>query len=291
MRSISSSLSCSDKACYHSCARILTSVSASLLGTCMWKGSWGRVCLEFGLINCCGWGWVRWYSAAPSEAQAAGAVSPEASLDLSRHSARLELPNPLKSIPTPGTVPRPEANGVEGSESLAAPRPIPSTSVTFPSPDLPTSEGCAEKIPIARSYSSVSVPLPDLGAVDVERSLFASFSSSLPLGPLSSSPFKCSGRMGGLEAFRCTLLENSPRVFILPLSSCCRVHAGWKCRAQCYFGTVLTVNHFLTQREAPLSLTSRRCAPGSPQNFCLNPKRRIPRANRHQILPSSIYSV
>ena len=41
------------------------------------------------------------------------------------------------------------------------------------------------------------MPLPDLGLVDVERNLCASFSSSPPLGPLSSSPFKCSGRMDG----------------------------------------------------------------------------------------------
>ena len=47
--------------------------------------------------------------------------------------------------------PNPEVAGVDASESLATAWSIPSTSVTFPSPNLPISEGCAEEIPITRS--------------------------------------------------------------------------------------------------------------------------------------------
>ena len=51
------------------------------------------------------------------------------------------------------------------------------------------------KTPIIQSHSSGSIPFADLGVVEEERGLFASFSSSLPLGP--SSPLKLSGKTGG----------------------------------------------------------------------------------------------
>ena len=66
---------------------------------------------------------------------------------------------------------------------------IPSVSVTSPSPSLSSSEGFTEEI-LGRPYSSGSIPLPDLGVVEVDRGFRFTFF-------FTATRSKCSGRSGG----------------------------------------------------------------------------------------------
>ena len=132
---------------------------------------------------------------------------------------------------------------------------------------------------MVRSYLSGSVPLPDLGVVDVERIIFAFF-FLIAVRTITIISFEVLWQHRWFEAINSFFSCSCSRTLVFFLmSDACLMMPSPKCSS----GTVLTIKDFLAQSEAvPLLFISRRCAPRDDQHRLLNATRTSALAIRHQ---------